>query len=340
MANDTVQRYSKHKGYESIPRALLQDSGLSLAALGLLVNMQSYSENWVLRKTELRKRFKKQRPSANNPDKMISIDAEKTIDSLWNELVEFNYILQFRKREGRSYSYRYFFSVEPFTSDDVQELLLQNFADHYMLYHRDMKQEKFNVQDLTKYIFCENKDKIDCGFWTSLKGNSNEKDENVVESTFRGVPPVEVPQREHSRLTNKEINYKDNNKNNIYNEREKIKFNQIISQDNQIGHIVKFLYGTGLDINIVKDIALQLDTKPYLAIPELVVEQVRLNDVISKQGKMINYASYFIGGLSMRYHSYSSNVSLENVDEYYSNALGQDFNSIEIPMMTGDQFFR
>ena len=133
---DSIQKFSKNKGYESLPRELLQSKELSLEAIGLLCNLQSYPENWILRKTELRRRFK---------------NSEKVVDKIWDELVSKGYILQFRRREGKKYSYQYFFNTEKFSVNETQELLEKMFSKGFLLYHKLMK--KNTDLNLRNYLF-------------------------------------------------------------------------------------------------------------------------------------------------------------------------------------------
>lgn len=103
-----VKNYSKDKGYEIIPRSLLQHERLSLQAIGLLCNLQSYPEDWEIHKTEVYKRFPK--------------NGKTSVANAWEELVEEKYIIQFRKRNGKKWEYIYYFNLEPFTDEQVKEL--------------------------------------------------------------------------------------------------------------------------------------------------------------------------------------------------------------------------
>lgn len=111
-----IKNFNKDSGFEVIPRELLQhcdkskhgDDGLSLEAIGLLVNLQSYPEDWELNKTELYKRYSK--------------NGRRKIENAWDLLVEKRYIVQFKKRNGKNYDYVYYFSVEPFDEQTVIEI--------------------------------------------------------------------------------------------------------------------------------------------------------------------------------------------------------------------------
>ena len=111
-----IKNFSKDRGFEVIPRDLLQhcdkrkhgDDGLSLEAIGLLVNLQSYPEDWELYKTELYNRYSK--------------NGRRKVESAWDLLVEKKYIVQFKKRNGRKYDYIYYFSVEPFNEEMIRSI--------------------------------------------------------------------------------------------------------------------------------------------------------------------------------------------------------------------------
>ncbi|EXQ67205.1 hypothetical protein V760_02635 [Staphylococcus aureus F23613] len=113
--NGNIKNYGKYNGFEVIPRELLQacdtntpyNKGLSLQAIGLLCNLQSYADTWEIHKTELYKRYAKNK--------------ERSIKRAWNELVENGYIIQFKIREGKKNSYIYMFNLVPFTEDDIKE---------------------------------------------------------------------------------------------------------------------------------------------------------------------------------------------------------------------------
>lgn len=103
-----IKNYRKDKGFEIIPRDFLQDDQLSLQAIGLLSNLQSYPDTWVLHKTEVYKRFKK--------------NGKTSVANAWEELVKEQYIVQLRRRNGKKWDYVYYFNLERFTDEQVKEL--------------------------------------------------------------------------------------------------------------------------------------------------------------------------------------------------------------------------
>jgi hypothetical protein len=86
-----------------------RENPISLQALGLLVNLLSYPTSWELHKTELYKRFGK--------------DGERPVRTAWNDLLEANYIIEFKYRVGRKWEYVYYFRKVPFTVEEKAEIL-------------------------------------------------------------------------------------------------------------------------------------------------------------------------------------------------------------------------
>ncbi|MEH6892163.1 hypothetical protein V7024_21325 [Bacillus sp. JJ864] len=99
---------SKKLPYEVIPRELLQAPehiDMSLEALGLLLNLKSYKDDWIIRKTELYHRY--------------PFNKEKSIRKCWKELEECNYAKEIKVREGSKYTHHYFFDIVPFDSNSI-----------------------------------------------------------------------------------------------------------------------------------------------------------------------------------------------------------------------------
>lgn len=113
-----IKNITGEKPFEVLPRELLQQCDkkrknqdskpLSLQAIGLLCNLQSYPEDWEIHKTELYKRYEK--------------NGRRQIENAWNELVDSNYVVQFRIYNGNKLDYCYYFSVQPITEDQIKEL--------------------------------------------------------------------------------------------------------------------------------------------------------------------------------------------------------------------------
>ncbi|WP_209125729.1 hypothetical protein [Alkalihalobacillus sp. BA299] len=103
------------KDYVQVPNTTAQavEKGeISLQALGLIVNLWSYNvEKWELHKTELYKRFGKNKKTSTM--------------NAWDELVEANYIIEFKYRNGKHWEYEYFYRVEPFSEEEKEKLLAE-----------------------------------------------------------------------------------------------------------------------------------------------------------------------------------------------------------------------
>ena len=108
MTSGATQKYIKNKGYESISRAMLQNDDLSLEARGLLAYMESMPESYVFHKTQLQKAF--------------THNKRTCIDRIWNELMSQNYLIAFRKRDGKKYIYHYYFTQDKFDEEDIEAI--------------------------------------------------------------------------------------------------------------------------------------------------------------------------------------------------------------------------
>jgi hypothetical protein len=86
-----------------------QENTISLEALGLLVNILSYPDTWKLRKTELYRRFAKNKRTS--------------VKSAWDSLVDSEYIIEFRYRSGKSYEYVYYYREVPFSPEEKAQIL-------------------------------------------------------------------------------------------------------------------------------------------------------------------------------------------------------------------------
>jgi hypothetical protein len=93
------------------------ENPLSLEALGLLVNMWSYNyENFDLHKTELYKRF--------------AYNKETSVKKAWKQLIDANYMIEFKYRDGKRWEYVYVFNILPYTEEQKQ-IIWQESIDEY-----------------------------------------------------------------------------------------------------------------------------------------------------------------------------------------------------------------
>ncbi|HFD1635376.1 TPA: hypothetical protein QFF48_001637 [Enterococcus faecium] len=118
----SLLKFSRNKGYESIPRELAQNEKLSYEARGLLISISSYPESFKLYKSELYKRSIK--------------NSRRKIDKCWQELIDEGYVLQFRKRDGKSFIFSYLFSMESFLLEDMIHLFEEAYEYNFHYYHK------------------------------------------------------------------------------------------------------------------------------------------------------------------------------------------------------------
>lgn len=138
-----IKNISNEKPFEVIPRELLQScdkkrsnaesKALSLQAIGLLCNLQSYPENWEIHKTELYSRYEK--------------NGRRQIQNAWNELVDSNYIVQFKVYNGNKLDYFYYFSVYPITEDQIKELEKKHNSESVKRFELKEKEKNTTVQN-------------------------------------------------------------------------------------------------------------------------------------------------------------------------------------------------
>lgn len=107
------------------------DKPISLEALGLLVNLLSYPPTWELHKTELYKRFAKNKETA--------------VRRIWKELVNAQYIIEYKYRTGKRYEYVYFFRKVPFTDKEKAEILNTAIEDHGEIWGLDFQDPKMQT---------------------------------------------------------------------------------------------------------------------------------------------------------------------------------------------------
>lgn len=112
-----IKEYKKNKGFEAIPRELLQDHSISGESIHLICELSSYPEGFKIFKTAIYKWREKNKRTQ--------------IDRMWNELIEANYLIQFRKREGKKWNYRYIFSLTKFDKEDIDFLVSQNKSEGF-----------------------------------------------------------------------------------------------------------------------------------------------------------------------------------------------------------------
>ncbi|WP_242359041.1 hypothetical protein [Lactococcus petauri] len=118
----TIKKFKKNKGYESLSREFLQRNDLSLEARGLLAYMESMPDDYTFHKTQLYKCFDKNK--------------KRSVERIWNELLDNNFIIAFSKRNGSKTDYEYLFTHEGFSEEEISELNEQYFAEGWDVAHR------------------------------------------------------------------------------------------------------------------------------------------------------------------------------------------------------------
>ncbi len=188
MAGAT-QKYVKNKGYESIKREMLQNDDLSLEARGLLAYMESMPESYVFHKTQLQKAFKHNKRTC--------------IDRIWNELMSQNYLIAFRKRDGKKYIYQYYFTQEKFDEEDIQAIesdLLSSGFERVPLIERKSRKAK------TKSETLKNQDLSDEEIW-DVENQHSKNEGNIWDVDFE-QSKMNCSKSTGNKLTTKKLNTK------------------------------------------------------------------------------------------------------------------------------------
>lgn len=108
------------------------ESCLSLQALGLIVNLWSYNtEEWELHKTELYKRYGKNK--------------ETSVKNAWKELMDANYIIEYKFRVGKQWDYEYYYRIKPFTDEERKEILAYAEKEHGQIWGLDFQDLKMKT---------------------------------------------------------------------------------------------------------------------------------------------------------------------------------------------------
>ncbi len=188
----------------SIPVATAQavqennENPVSLEALGLLVNLLSYPSTWELHKTEVYKRFAKNKRTS--------------VKSAWNDLVKANYMIEFRYRSGRSYEYVYYYRKAPFTAEEKAEILANAEKEFGEIWDVDFVQPKMGTPKstgnqkniLNKNPILKTNIKIDDDKRTSSTIH-NDETINLIISNFREETKGELTDRSFKAVVRKVV---------------------------------------------------------------------------------------------------------------------------------------
>ena len=183
------------------------ENPISLEALGLLVNLLSYPTTWELHKTEVYKRFAKNKRTS--------------VKSAWSDLVNSNYIIEFRYRSGRSYEYVYYYRKVPFTNEEKAEILDNAEKEYGTIWDVDFVQPKMGTSKPTgnqKTILNKNNilnnttnsiDNIDDDKRTSPSGEDsaihNDNSINLIISNFRESTKDDLTNRSFNAVVRKVV---------------------------------------------------------------------------------------------------------------------------------------
>lgn len=202
----------KHKGYESLNREFLQRNDLSLEARGLLAYMESMPDDYTFHKTQLYKCFDKNK--------------KKSVERIWNELLDNNFIIAFSKGKGPKAEYEYLFTHEGFSEEETSELNEQYFAEGWEVAYRTGTNRKPDT-------YYREKEKKKADKSSKHQGVRNEHPDNM------GIPQgvrFEQFKSNSSKRTGKRLNNKNLIKNDEEDElgasskQEKSKFEKIASE--------------------------------------------------------------------------------------------------------------
>lgn len=188
-----IKKHKLEKDYVQIPNSTARavdktsPNPISLQALGLITTLWSYPDTWDLHKTELYKRFAKNK--------------ETSVSGIWKELMEANYILEYKVRVGRKYEYLYVYNIEPFTEEQVEEYNQQILDEHGTFWTLDFQVSNLETsncepqnEDIIKTLV--NKDLINKDF-----NNFNKDYQSISLDVIKISEKVFGPNIEIDRLT-------------------------------------------------------------------------------------------------------------------------------------------
>lgn len=107
---------------------------ISLEALGLIVNICSYSDNWELNKTELYERF--------------ALHKETSVRRIWKELIEAHFMVEFKYRVGRKWEYVYIYDIVPYTPEQIEIILKEAIEEFGEIRKLENPDTEGSVEDL------------------------------------------------------------------------------------------------------------------------------------------------------------------------------------------------
>lgn len=345
LKNGGIGFFSR-KSYDTVPRDTAQDDRITLEAKGLLMYLNSHKEtdNFDLKKTYLYN------------GKFIDCGRRK-IDRIWDELVDNGYMLQFRKRVGKTYSYYYLHSIEGFTVEDVLEIIPRFNNVGYMLYHKDMLQDLKNkkiqsLSELNPLDYVNLKSKMD---WTVQNVHSKEAHQINVSSTVQNAQSNK-PQSDNTFWDVQNVHSKEERnindfwtvrfglcildcpkcthsyKNLILNmdeEEEYIKqpheihfkiLEEIFKQPEgeKLKVISQLLFESGFQLKNIVDIIMHISHSPELLDIKLIQEQIEWMAAKNESSTIADLTLYFVNGLEKRAANKTVKPTGDISEQFYS----------------------
>lgn len=205
-----MKKYALKQEFVQVPnataKAVEQENNISLQALGLIVNLWSYNvEEWELHKTELYKRYGQNKKTS--------------VSNAWDELMENNYIIEFKYRNGKHWEYVYIYRIQPFSEEEKSEIMDES-AQEYGLsstsdfQHLKMSSPKCTAQNQHIRNIESKKNSIK---ETSIKEidnpnpNLGREDKNNIEDTIWNLEiPMPLKQKIKTKIKANHLNLTEN----------------------------------------------------------------------------------------------------------------------------------
>lgn len=280
MESGSIRSYKRNKGYESIPRELLQSNDISLEAIGLLCHLQSYPETWKLYKTELYTRFK--------------YNKRTSVQRIWKELIKNYYLLEFKKRDGKRYIYQYIYSVNPFSKEEIRNITEELLKDGFF-WDVDFEQPKMDSSKSTPNRLTIEK--------INYKKDLTKKEGSQSSPSF---------------LTDDDDNINTNNQikkstSEEFKETMRLLF-EFLDKKTNLKPLARNLLFAGLKETDVLAIIQFLCTLPEInqEVSDLVNSQIRANEREAKTNGLTDYKAYFIKGLKLKLEN--ANYKVDETD--------------------------
>lgn len=340
---------SKGKGYESLSRNMLQDTNLSLEAIGLLANIQSYPTNWKLYKTELYNRFPKNK--------------RKSIERIWEELVSNGYIVQFRKRVGRKFVYQYLVSSEKYTKEEILDLIKEAESSGYHFYHKDMLKldDKSTINPIDFINLKGDKIKAsddDINFFDDkeaggkLPADDDSKNFEAQEpydindswdvpfgqsnvNSSKGTPNKLTNKRSTTNKFTSNSSLKEIDDDEINNKRARAAIEnmvQIIKTNEEFKVLAQLLFESNVDMDEIAPILEYFDQNPSKFKIDVIEQQLSwMQHKSSTDVGVSDFAKYFINGIEMRTKGSDVSIEISIEDEFYDR-LGIDRSLPKVPL--------